>query len=180
MGDIPTLPYERAERPVPKTLLQERLEGQQISRLHYLDAPGPTGSRGIALELTTGAKLLIFAGRDRNSAFSARLFFRWLAPPLIILPRMARAFSRGRDGDPAAEPPDELQQRVEGAVIHGVLHSTKPTAHRGEQMAVELRGGGRLAFGAEPIMRMTAEGELLAADLLWSFSEPERARIVMP
>ena len=177
--DIPTLPWDGAEKPTPKTRLQEMLEGQQIAFLHYLDTPGPTASRGIALELTTGAKLMIFAARDRNSVFSARLMFRWLNPPLIVLPRMARAFSQGRDGDPSAEPPDDLQRRVEGAVIHGVLHSTKPTRNRGEQCAIELRGGARLAFGAEPIMRMTADGELLAADLVWSFSEPERSRIVM-
>lgn len=180
MGDIPSLPWDRAERPTPTTLLQERLEGQQISRVHYLDAPGPTGSRGLGLELTTGGKLLIFAGRDRNSQYTARLLFRWLDPPRIILPRMARAFSQGRDGDPTAESPDDLQRRLEGAVIHGVLTTSVPTPWRGEQTAIELVGGGRLALAAEPIMRMTADGELMSADLVWQYSEKERTRIVMP
>lgn len=180
MSDEAFLPWQRAEKPTPKTLLEERLEGQQVARLHYLDAVGPSGSRGLALELTTGARLLIFAGRDRNSTYTARLVFRWMPPPLIILPRMANAFSQGRDGDPTAGPPDELQRRVEGAVIHGVLTTTRPTSWGGEQTCFELRGGARLALAAQPIMRMAPEGEVLLADLVWQYSEQERARIVLP
>ena len=180
MGDESLLPWQRAERPAPKTDLQEYLEGQQISRLWYLDDVGPTGSRGLAFELTSGAKLLVWAGRDRTSAFTARLFFRWLPPPRIILPRMARAFSAGRDGDPAAERPDDLQRAVEGQVIRGVLHSRRPTSAGGEQLAIEMTGGAKLALGATPIMRQTAQGDLQLATLDYEWSEPERSRIVLP
>mgnify|MGYP001577329801 FL=1 len=180
MGDESILPWSRAERPVPKTDLQEYLENQQISRLYYLDEVGPTGSRGLAIELTTGAKLVIWAGRDRNSVFSARLFFRWIPAPLIVLPRMARAFAGGRDGDPASGPPDDLQRAIEGHVIRGVLHSRRPTNVQGEQMAIEMTGGGKFALGAAPIMRQTADGAIMIADLVYEWSEPERARIVLP
>lgn len=177
--DANFLPWERAERPTPRTRLQEYLEGQQVSRFYYLDDVGATGSRGIALELTTGAKLIVWAGRDRNSHYTARLVFRWIPMPRIILPRMARAFSAGRDGDPASAPPDDLQRRVEGSVIHGVLHTTTPTECGGEQIAFEMRGGGRLALGAVPIMTATPEGHIQLADIQWWWSEPERTRIVM-
>lgn len=180
MGDESLLPWQRAERPAPKTDLQEFLEGQQISRLWYLDEVGPTGSRGLALELTTGARLVVWAGRDRTSAFTARLFFRWLPPPRIIVPRVAKAFAEGRDGDPAAERPDDLQRAVEGQVIRGVLHSRRPTSVGGEQMAIEMRGGAKLALGATPIMRQTAQGDVQMATLDYEWSEPERRLIVMP
>jgi len=173
--DESALPWERAEKPTPATLLQERLEGQQVAFLHYLDEPGPTGSRGIALELTTGAKLIIFAGRDRESRYAARLFFRWMDPPRIIVPRLARAFSMGRDGDPTADPADALQRRIEGLVIHGVLHTTALTRERGEQMAIDFRGGARLALAARPIEQRM--GGLLVADLLYVYSEPERSHM---
>lgn len=177
--DANFLPWQRAEKPTAKTLLQERLEGQQVSRLHFVDEPGPTGSRMLVFELTTGGKLIVMAGRDRNSAYTARLLFRWMNPPMIILPRMARAFSGGRDADPEAGPPNELQRYIEGAVIHGVLHSSRPTSVGGEQCAIEFVGGGKLALGAVPIMRATEHGPLLA-DLLYEYSSPEPKRIVMP
>lgn len=178
--DESLLPWARGERPTPTTDLQAYLERQQVSRCYYLDAVGPTGSRGIVLELTTGAKLVIWAGRDWTSGYTARLLFRWLPPPRIILPRMARAFSGGREADPANAPPDDLQQRIEGALIHGVLVTTRPTTCGGEQTAIEFVGGARLALGAVPIMRATPEGEVQLADIEYVYSEPKRRQIVLP
>lgn len=157
------------EHAEPRTRLQERLEGQQVSRLHYLDQPGPTGSYGLAFEVTTGAKLIVFAGRDRYSQYSARLLFRWMDAPLIVLPRMARAFSGGRARDPEAGPADPLQERVEGGVIRGVVHLRTPTEHGGEQLVLEFGGGGRLHLKARPIETLTADGPLLAdVEYEWS------------
>lgn len=167
----------QGEHPEPRTRLQERLEGAQVSRLYYLTEPGPTGSYGLVLELTDGAKLIIFAGRDRYSAYSARLLFRWMDRPLIILPRMETAFSGGRD--PVADPPDALQQRIEGSVIKGVHHVRTPNEHGGEMMELELSGGGRLHLAARPIEKRTAHGPLLA-DIEYTYTEPERTRVVMP
>mgnify|MGYP001595889365 CR=1 FL=1 len=177
MSEEAFLPWERAEKPAPATDLQEKLERQQISQLHYLDNVGPTGSRGLVLELTTGARLIVWAGRARGGPFSARLFFRWLPRPLIVLPRMERVFSGGRSRNPLADPPDELQRRVEGSVIHGVLHSKRPTSNQGEQCAIEMVGGGRLALAASPIMKNDEDGDLMLADLVYEWSEQERTHI---
>lgn len=165
------------EIPERRSLLQERLENKQVSRLYYLTEPGPTGSYGLVLELTDGAKLIIFAGRDRYSTYAARLLFRWMERPLIVLPRMEKAFAGGRD--PAVDPPDDLQQRVEGSVIKGVHHFRTPNEHGGEVMDVEFSGGGRLHLAARPLEKLTAKGPLLA-DIDYEFTEPTRTRIVMP
>lgn len=171
------LPFPAAEHPEPRTRLQERLEGMQVSQLYYLTEPGPTGSYGLVLELTDGAKLIIFASRDRYSQYSARLLFRWMERPLIVLPHMERAFMGGRD--PVADPPDELQQRIEGGVIRGVHHIRTPNERGGEVLEVEFTGGGRLHLAARPIEKLTAEGPLLA-DIDYAWSEPERTRLVVP
>ena len=183
MGDEAALPWERAERPEGTgpgpSRLQERIAGKQVSRLHYLDALGPTGSLGFGLEFTTGEKLLIFAGRDRTSGYTARLFFRWLKTPLIVLPRMARAFAAGRDGDPASGAPDDLQRAVEGGVIEGPLSTREQAAGGGEMLAIEFRGGGKLMLWAEPTMKPTRDGPM-TADIGYAWVEPERARVVLP
>ena len=167
----------QGEHPEPRTRLQERLEGQQISRLYYLTEPGPTGSYGLALELTDGAKLIIFAGRDRYSQYSARLLFRWLERPLIVLPRMERAFAGGRDT--VADPPDDLQQRVEGSLIRGVIHHRTPNVHGGEVLEMEFSDGARLSLSARPLEKATAQGPLLA-DVEYEYIKPERTRMMMP
>ena len=167
----------KGEHPEPRTRLQERLEGQQVSRLFYLTQPGPTGSYGLVLELTDGSKLIIFAGRDRYSQYAARLLFRWMERPFIVLPRMERAFAGGRD--PVADPPDDLQQRIEGSVIRGVHHVKTPNPHGGEVLELEFTGGGRLHLAARPLEKLTAEGPLLA-DIEYDYTEPERSRMVMP
>lgn len=165
------------EHPEPRTRLQERLEGQQVSRLYYLTQPGPTGSYGLALELTDGAKLIVFAARDRYSAYSARLLFRWMDRPQIVLPRMERAFVGGRD--PVADPPDDLQRHIEGSVIRGIHHFRTPDELGGEHMEIEFSGGGRFHLAAHAIERVTAEGPLLA-DIDYAYAQPERSQIVLP
>lgn len=177
MSEETHLPWRGTERPAPRSDLQEKLERQQIARLHYLDDVGPTGSRGLTIELTTGARLIIWAGRVRDPKFTARLYFRWLPRPLIILPRMERAWSGGRSRDPLAEPADALQKYVEGSMIHGVLHSKRPMRGGGEQMAIEMVGGGRFAIGATPALSQTDEGEVLLADLVYQWSERNRTYI---
>ena len=168
------------EAPEPRTHLQERLEGQQLSRLYYLNEPGPTGSFGLAFEWTTGAKLIVWAGRVRGSRYSARLFFRWLDPPLIVLPRMARAFSGGRDRTPEAGTPDDLQRLLEGEVVDHVLHLTTPTVSGGEQIQVAFKGGRSLHLAALPTEKRTPDGRMLLADIDYTVEEPERTRVVMP
>ena len=171
--------FKPIERPAPRTDLQEMLEGHQIAVLHYLDEVGPTGSRGLAFELTDGSRLIVWAGRDRYSKFSARLFFRRLPPPLILTPERAAGFSRGRAANPEAGPPDELQRRVEGQMIKFVVHHKEPTEKNGEMIEVEFTGGARLRLSALPMERGRA-GETLLADVEWVFTKPERTLIVMP
>ena len=179
-GDLfPEGGFRPIERSLPRTHLQEMLEGHQISRLHYLDEVGPTGSRGLAFELTDGSKLVVWAGRDRYSKFSARLFFRRLPPPLILTPERAAGFSRGRAADPAAGPPDALQRRGEGQMIKFVIHHKEPTEKNGETIEVEFTGGARLSLSALPMERVR-RGEKLLADVEWVFTKPERRHVVMP
>lgn len=161
--------------------MQERLEGAQISRLYLLDdEPGPTGSFGFAFEFTTGGKLIVWAGRDRFSQFSARLLFRWLEPPLIVLPRMASAFSGGRDRDPTAEPPTELQQRIEGQVIAHILHFKEPTVAGGERIEYVFTDRLSLELAAVPIENLTSGGKRLLAAIDWAIAGPERTTVILP
>ena len=181
MADRPFLPWEKAERPEGSgpgpSRLQERLNGQQISRLYWIDEPGPTRSRALAFELTSGARMIVLAARDRNSRYAARLVFRWMHPPQIILPRMARAFSGGRLRDPEAGPPDDLQQAIEGEVISGVRSIRSPAKGGGERLEIECRGGGRLYLEA---MVLEAPRRGLLADIGYVWSQPEPPRLVRP
>lgn len=162
------------EYPEPRTHLQERLEGQQISRLYYLDEAGPTGSYGMAFELADGSKLIVYAARDRYSRYTARLILRWLPVPLIVLPRYANAWSHGTDPlGCSPEELDELQRRLAGQIIHGVLVTTQPNAAGGEQFTLEC-GGGKLTLGATPIKQRIEGDQMLLADIIWDWSEPER------
>ena len=161
--------------------MQERLEGAQISRLYLLDdEPGPTGSFGFAFEFTTGGKLIVWAARDRFSPFSARLLFRWLEPPLIVLPRMAKAFSGGRDRDPTAEPPTDLQRRIEGQVIDHILHFREPTVVGGEQIEFGFKDQTSLHLAAVPIESLTSGGKRLLAAIDWAIAGPERTTVFIP
>ena len=180
-GDfIPHGGFGEIERTEPRTYLQERLEGHQIAVLHYLDEVGPTGSRGLAFELTDGSRLIVWAGRDRYSKFSARLFFRRLPPPLILTPERAAGFSRGRAADPEAGPPDELQRRVEGQMIRFVIHHKEPTLNNGEQIEWEFTGGARLHLSALPMERVRPGEKMLLADIAYEFTRPERTQIIIP
>lgn len=164
----------RGERQELRSRISEFTEGQQVSYLHYLDEPGPTGSRGIALEFTTGARLICWAGRDRNSQFTARLLFRFMDPPKIIVPRVASLLSFGRNV--LADPPDELQREIEGEVIVGIRHSRIPTQTGGEQMGIEFKGGKILAMAAVAVSpTLTADGtSAVIADLIWQVIDPSR------
>ena len=124
--------------------------------------------------------MIVWAGRVRGSAYSARLFFRWLDPPLIVLPRMARAFSGGRDRTPGAQAPDELQRLLEGEVVDRVLHLKTPTVAGGEQIDFAFKGGRSLHLAALLVEKRTSEGKMLLADIDWTVEEPERTRVVMP
>ena len=179
-GDfIPPGGFKPIEHGLPRTYLQEMLEGHQVAMLHYLDDVGPTGSRGLAFELTDGAKLIVWAGRDRYSRFSARLFFRRLDPPRVVLPETLRVLSGGRARDPALGPPDALQERVEGAMVKNVVHHRVPTEAGGEALDFEFSGGARLRLTAVPMERVRG-GEMLLADVQYEFVQPERTRVVMP
>lgn len=184
------LPADGA-RPEQRRRIDERLEGKQVAQVFWVQEDsvdpnaspalhvGPTGSPVCAIELTTGEKWIIMAGRDRDSAYTARILFAWMNRPLIVTPTMARAFSRGRYANPAGPAPDDWQQRIEGEVIRGVLHTTKPTAWRGEQMGVEFTGGARLVMAAFPCLERHGPG-LIIADLDLRWCEPERTLIEMP
>ena len=179
-GDfLPPGGFRPIERGLPRSHLQEQLEGHTIAILHYLDDAGPTGSRGLAFELTDGAKLIVWAGRDRFSRFSARLYFRRLDPPRVVLPETLRVLSGGRTRDPALGPPDALQERVEGQVIGAIVHTRQPAASGGEQIKWEFRSGGCLYLVAVPMERVRA-GETLLADVAWEYREPQRSHVVMP
>lgn len=171
-GDESALPWkgETPEGSGPgDSSIWERITGLQIARLHYLDNLGPTGSQGLALEFTNGARFIIFAGRDQNSGYSARLFVRFMRRPLIALPRMEKVWSGLVLGDDYG-PTDELQRAVNGAVIHGVLGGRERTAKGGELRAIELTGGRNLTLWAEPALRMTDEG-LMTADVGYAYSD---------
>lgn len=171
------------EHPEPRTYLQERLENEQISRLYYLDdEPGPTGSYGFAFELTTGGKLLIWATRDKPafSPYTARLVFRYLEPPLIITPDMARAFSGGRGRDPLAEPPDDLQRALEGQVIRHVVTMREPTVVGGEQCEWLFTSKDSLHLAAVAINKPLPDGKRLVAAIDYTFESPDRMRVVGP
>lgn len=154
-----------AERPEPRTRLQEMMEGRQIARAVVDRAPGPTGSPVLGLELTSGDRLAVMAKLDSNSRYRARLVFRMMPAPRIITSRMAKSFSQGRAADPGGAPADlpDLERRLEGAVIRGVRHIVAPTEWGGEQMELELKGGDILWLAADQATRDSRyRAELLA------------------
>ena len=173
MGDEAALPWGRAEKPEKRVRLEQYLEGQQIALVHFLDSVGFSGSRGLAFELTSGAKLIAFAGRSRDSNYSALILFRWMPRPIIVLPRMARVFSGGRIHDPQAGPPDDLQRWIEGAVVRGIINHSEPAARGGEWVSLDFTGGMQLHLISEPIMKLTDQGETMVADLTYIVTKPE-------
>jgi len=179
---LPPGGFAPIERPEPRTYLQERMGGEQISRLYYLDdEPGPTGSYGFAFELTTGGKLIVWATRDTPafSPYTARLVFRYLEPPMIVTPDMARAFSGGRGRDSLAEPPDDLQKMIEGQLIRHVQTMREPTSVGGEQVLFEFSSGESLHLAAVAINKPLPGGKRLVAAIDWVVSGPAKTRIVL-
>lgn len=174
MADEAVVPWQQAERPVRREELEQYLEGQQIAVLRYLDAIGPTGSLGIAFELTTGARLLIYAARSGDSKYTAVLAMRWLPRPLIILPRLEKVWRYGMTRELGAEPPDELQKRIEGQVIRGIIQHEDAAGRGGEWISVEFSGREMLHVVAEPALKMLDSGELMVADVVVYYSTPER------
>lgn len=144
-----------AERPEPRTRLQEMLEGKEIARAVVDQAPGPTGSPVLGLEFTSGERLAIMAKRDANSRYRARLVFRLMPSQKIVTPRTAKLFSQGRVAEPGGAPGDlpGLERRLEGSVIRGVRHIVEPAAWGGESMEMELAGGDVLWLAADQATR---------------------------
>lgn len=177
MADESVLPWQRAEKPEKRTRLEELLEGQQIARVHYLDKLGPTGSFGLGIELTTGARLIVFTGRSADSKYTALIAFRYLPRPLIVLPRLEKVWRFGMSRDPDAEPPTDLQRYLEGQVVRGVVNHSEPAAKGGEQVEFEFSGGMRLHLIAEPTKKRTHDG-LMIADLVYYVTTPEQRLIV--
>ena len=180
-GDfLPPGGFKPIERGLPRSYLQEMLEGHQIAMLHFLDDVGPTGSRGLAFELTDGSRLIIWAMRDRYSRFSARLALRRLAPPRILTPEQIAGFSRGRGADPTAEAPDVLQRHIEGQLIRNCVHDKTPALRSGgERLILEFSDGSNLILTAVPFEQMRS-GKSLLADIQWEYAKPEQTRILLP
>lgn len=188
-----------ADKPEAPTLLQERLEGRQVARMDYLLSPN--AEWGVGYSLTSGARLAMWATRDDGTGsampgkYRWRIILRWLPPQRIWTRRMGRFFGYGRDdrrygtavrpnvgSDRPAEPPDDLQRRVEGEVIVGAAPTYEPNAERGEVLVFEFRGGGRLRHDALPPLRGAAlpDGMRLRADMAVRWFPPPERRIFVP
>ena len=156
------LPYERPEKP---TRLHERLEGRQLSRLQWLLTPDDCW--GIGLELTSGARIILWSMRDGSydvgqSKYRYRLMIRFMAPHQIIPPRGRRYWGYGRDSglrtavtphdgpDLGEEAADEIQERFEGDVIVGASPTYEPNEQGCERIEVEFRSGWKLRLDALP------------------------------
>jgi hypothetical protein len=174
--------FRPAETPVKHKQLVEAFERQQIAVLHYLDADGPTGSRGFGLELTSGVRWAILAARTTDSRkYRAVLVWRMIPAPRIWTPARSRYFASGRsavgvDFLPLA-PPDELQKHVEGQVIRGLLFAENPTRAGGEEVTFEFSDGSHFILAARATSRVIYHPEPnavehLTADIDWILTFP--------
>lgn len=135
-----------AEKPEGTTYLQQRMEGRQVARLTYVETAN--AEQGVAFELTSGARLILWAQRDLDARrYSHRVVFRYMGPVTIWTKSRALHFGRGRDRA-AEEPPDTLQQHVEGEVIVGCAPTYEPGVGGGEVVVFEFRGGAKLRLTA--------------------------------
>ena len=176
--------FKPAERPEKLKALVQGLEGKQLAVLHYLDAEGPTGSRGLGLELTTGERWIVWAARNNDSKYTAVLVWRMLQKPLIWTPARRRHFASGRDGDATLGPPDDLQRYTEGQVISGLGFGDKPNQRGGEEQKLMFKDGSELILDAVPIRktiyhREPGSLESLAADIAWELSYPDRGPLAV-
>lgn len=144
--DVRLLPVDKPES---RTFLEERLEGRQIARLQYLFFP--TEAWGIGLELTSGARLVIWSADNAGGRFAWRLPMRWIPPQKIWTKNMNRHYGTERKyALKVEEEADALQARVEGAMIVGAKPTFEPNASRGEVIVLEFRDGDRLKIEALP------------------------------
>jgi len=158
------------EKPEAKTMLQERLEGKIIARLHWFTEPMPHGGAAFGLELDDYSRLVIMAARPNGpSRYLARVLFRFIPPQRIITPRLRRHFTGGRERELGAPLPDDVQRRVEGQMIRAVHTIAAPNDSGGEQCEIELRDGTRLKIHALPDARPS-----FTADLWYELVEPPK------
>ena len=168
-GDAFFLPQETPE---PRTRLQETLEGQQVARLRFLGADDvPAGWTGCAFMLTTSGIMVLMAAPVLDGPYLARLLWRKVEEQSIWTRTMERRFRRDRAPDDPVE--SDVQRRVEGEVIRGVLVEAAPNAHGGEQTRIEFVGGGILLIRAVPVGSKRAD-----LDLEWT--RPSERLVILP
>lgn len=141
------------ESPQPTVYIQERCEGQQISGVYWMGSRHnelPPGWRGMGLEFTNSAKLVVMAAPVLERTRTARLLFRWIAPEKIWTARMDTIYRLGLD---RATPTDVIQQQVQGQLIKNVITVRDPTAEGGEEILFEFSGGSGMAVRALPNQR---------------------------
>lgn len=145
--EFPASPFEVPVRP---TVLREMLEGQQIGRLTMLHDPNPFGGRQFGLELTSSARLVFMAvPEQRGSEYRWRLRWTLFEAMKIITPSMVRHFARDRHAL-GEDPPNALQQRIEGDIIRGAPSCTDVNEDQGEVIRLEMLSGATVEFHARP------------------------------
>lgn len=139
------LPPEAAQPENPDKII-EMLVGQQISRVIYFQDAGMFGGAQLGLMLRSHMRPVFMAADGEHLAAlkKAKAYpYRWgIAVTLfealrIVTDRMDQAMrsDRRRMGE---DPPDTLQERVEGELILGVVRETGPD--HAEQLRLELSG----------------------------------------
>lgn len=138
------------EMPEKRTLIHERLEGRQISRLQYMMTP--LDEWAVGFEMTSGARTVIWSSRDHaNQKYRYRLIIRYIPPQRIWTPKMTRHFGNERKNALIPEEPaDDLQERVEGQYIEAVRPTYEASPMAGEILFLDFRGGDRLKLEALP------------------------------
>lgn len=173
-GQFVPLGDGRVECPEPRRRIQERLDGQQIAMLHVIPEPGPTGSPVLGVEMTSGARVVIMAGRDRNSrTWNCRLLLAWMPAQKVWTPQMARHFGHGRLIEAGDPPPEALERWLEGAVVCGIRNIREPTPTGGECLVIELSDGKPLSLWLAAEVSVQAP---FTADLIAQVRRPSTGR----
>lgn len=149
-GEAPWFPpgHRDIERAVPRTDLQERLEGKIISGVYWLGPEDvPEGWAGAALEMTTSEVLFIFAAPVMELKYQTRLIFRWLEAQRQWSKRMRAIFGEGKD---RATPKDEVQHKVQGHLVRLVHVERAALPDGGEGCSFEFSDGEGLRLEAHP------------------------------